>query len=300
MDRFDQMRAFTRVVERRSFTLAAQDLGLPRSTVTEIIKQLEKRLGVRLLERTTRHVAPTLDGEAYHQRCLTLIAEVEDAEAAFGGARPRGLLRVSVQGTIARHVLLPRLPEFLAAYPDIELFMGEGDRLVDVVREGFDCVLRGGEPKDGDMIGRRVALRDEITCAAPAYIARVGMPRTIDDLTAKESAHKMVGFFSTATGGVLPLDFTVDGAPRNVLLPTTVSVNGAETYVAMARLGLGLIQVPRYHLEDDFKSGVLVPVLPDFPPTPMPISLLYPRNRQLSPRVRVFIEWVTKVFAHHR
>src|SRR6202163_527151 len=140
MDRFDAMRVFTRVVERRSFTQAAEYLGLPRSPVTDAVKQLEARLGVRLLERTTRQVRPTLDGEAYHRRCLSLISDVEEAEAAFGGAKPKGLLRVDVHGTLARHFVLPRLPDFLAEYPEIELYMSEGDRLVDLVREGIDCV----------------------------------------------------------------------------------------------------------------------------------------------------------------
>jgi DNA-binding transcriptional LysR family regulator len=158
MDRFDAMRVFTRVVERRSFVLAAQDLGLPR--VTDAVKQLEARLGVRLLERTTRHVGPTLDGEAYHRRCLALIAEIEDAEGAFGGAKPKGLLRVEVQGTLARHFLLPGLPDFLAQYPDIELNMSEGERWVDVIREGVDCALRFGNLPDSDLIVRRPSSRD--------------------------------------------------------------------------------------------------------------------------------------------
>src|SRR5271168_1099366 len=148
MDRFDAMRVFVRIVERRSFTHAADDLGLPRSPVTDAVKGLEARLGVRLLQRTTRHVRPTLDGEAYHQRCLALIADVEDAEAAFAGAKPKGSLRVDVHGTLARHFVLPRLPDFLAEYPGIELYMSEGDRLVDLVREGIDCVLRVGDLQD--------------------------------------------------------------------------------------------------------------------------------------------------------
>src|ERR1700735_4747981 len=182
MDRFDAMRLFTRVVERRSFTRAAEDLGLPRSTVTDVVKRLEGRLGVRLLERTTRHVAPTLDGEAYHRRCLGLIADLEDAEAAFGDAKPRGLLRVDVHGTLARHFVLPRLPAFLAQYPEIDLHIGEGDRLVDLLREGIDCVLRVGDLQDSDMVARRVATLDEITCAAPAYLERFGMPASVDAL----------------------------------------------------------------------------------------------------------------------
>lgn len=295
MDRFDAMRVFTRVVERRSFTHAATDLGLPRSTVTDAVKQLEQRLGVRLLERTTRHVGPTLDGEAYHRRCLAIIADLEDAEGAFGGARPKGMLRIDVHGTLARHFVLPSLPDFLAAYPDIELIMSEGDRLADLVREGIDCVLRVGDLRDSDMVARRVAMLEEITCAAPAYLDRVGMPTGLDSL----DGHHMVGFWSSATGRLLPLEFTVDGIVRRVGLPATVTVNGAESLVAAAKLGLGLIQVPRYHVEDDVEHGMLIPLLPDYPPPPMPVSLLYPRNRQLSPRVRVFIDWLVHTFDRH-
>src|SRR5262245_5009352 len=133
------MRLFVRIAERRSFTLAAQDIGIPRSTVTQAIKQLEERLGVRLLQRNTRNVSPTLDGEAYYRRCLAIIADIEDAEGAFSGARPRGLLRIEVQGTLARHFLMPGLPGFLADYPGIELSISETERWVDVIREGVDC-----------------------------------------------------------------------------------------------------------------------------------------------------------------
>lgn len=300
MDRFDAMRVFTRVVERRSFTLAAEDLGLPRSTVTDAVKQLEKRLGVRLLERTTRHVAPTLDGEAYHRRCLTLIADLEDAEAAFGGAKPKGLVRVDANGLLARTFMLPRLPAFLADYPEIEVFLSDGDRLVDLVREGIDCVVRVGEPRDSDMVGRRLAMLEEVTIAAPSYVERFGMPGSIDALTGHPLGHRMVGFHSSATGALLPLEFMEGGVLRKVILPVTVTVNGSDNYIAMAQLGLGMVQVPRYRVEGELAAGTLLAVLPAFPPTPSPVSLLYPRNRQLSPRVRVFIDWLVRVFAAGR
>lgn len=293
MDRFDAMRVFSRVVERRSFTQAAADLGLPRSTVTDAVKQLEARLGVRLLQRTTRHVSPTLDGAAYHQRCLAILSDIEDAEGAFAGARPKGLLRIDVHGTLARHFVLPRLPAFLAAYPDIELYMSEGDRLVDLIREGIDCVLRVGEPQDSDMIARRMTLLDEITCAAPDYIARHGRPERPDAL----DGHRMIGFRSSTTGAPMPLEFQAAGRVEHVVLPVTVAVNAAESFVAAARLGLGLIQVPRYHVAQDLKAGTLIEVLESFRPTPTPVHILYPRNRQLSPRVRVFIDWLVGVFA---
>lgn len=293
MDRLEAMRLFMRVVERRSFSLAAQDAGLPRSTATDGVKQLEARLGVRLLERTTRQVRPTLDGEAYYQRCLSILAEVEEAEAAFTGARPQGLLRVNVHGTLARAFMMPGLPQFLERYPGLQLHFGEGDRYVDLVREGVDCVLRAGQPTDSSLIGRRVGTLREGTFASPAYLDRFGTPRTPDDL----DGHRMVGFLSSAAGGLLPLDFMVGGAPRQVMLPATVSAEGAEIYYASGRAGLGLVQLPHYRMAEDVAAGTMVEVLPGTPPSLSPVYLLYPQSRQLSPRVRVFIDWLAAEFA---
>jgi DNA-binding transcriptional LysR family regulator len=293
MDQLVAMRLFARIVERRSFTLAAQDIGIPRSTATQVLKRLEDRLNARLLQRTTRTVTPTLDGEAYYRRCLAILADIEDAEGAFKGAKPRGPLHADVHGTLARHFLFPRLPDFLRRYPDIQLRISEGDRLVDLVREGVDCVLRVGSLSDSAMIGRRVAMLDEVTVASPAYLKRHGTPRTPDDL----GGHVAVGFVSSTTGTTIPLEFTDGGTVRHCPLPSVVSVSAAESLVAAARLGLGLIQAPRYHLESDLAAGSLVTVLDDYPPTPTPVSLLYPQRRQLSPRVRVFIEWVSQVFS---
>ncbi|WP_062794344.1 LysR family transcriptional regulator [Cupriavidus metallidurans] len=296
MDRIDAMRVFTRIVERRSFTAAAKDLDLPRSSVTDAVKQLESRLGVRLLQRTTRHVSPTLDGEAYFQRCLRLLADFEEAEAAFAGTSPKGVLRVDVQGQLARRFLFPALPAFLAQHPGITLQLSEGDRLVDLVREGIDCVLRVGEPQDSEMVARRVARLAQLTLAAPPYLARHGSPVSIESL----GDHRMVGFRSTLTGGLLPLEFMTGGVRSEVMLPAPVSVSGAESLVAACRLGLGLIQVPRYHVEEDLLRGTLVSVLSEIPPPTMSVSLLYPRSRQLSQRVRVFLDWVSAEFAKHR
>ena len=292
MDRLDAMRLFIRIVERRSFTLAAQDMSVPRSTATQVMRQMEERLGVLLLQRTTRRVSPTLDGEAYARRCAAVLADVEDAESAFSGAKPKGVLRVDVHGTLARHYLWPDLPAFLERYPEIELVMGESDRLVDLVGEGVDCALRVGTLPDSDMVARRVTLLEEVTCASPAYLDRAGVPDHPDAL----DGHRMVGYRSSRTGSLIPLEFQVDGEVREVVLPTTVSVAAGETMVVAARLGLGLIQVPRYHLEAYLADGALVEVLADFPPTPTPVSLLYPESRQLSPRLRVFMDWVVLRF----
>lgn len=293
MDRLDSMRLFVRVVERQSFTAAAADLDLPRSTATEVIKRLEARVGARLLERTTRHVAATPDGEAYYRRCLSILAEVEDAEAGFRNAEPRGLLRIDAHPLLTQTFLLPRLPAFLDRYPHIDLQIGQGDRLVDLVREGVDCVIRAGEPADSGMIMRRLAAIREVTCASPAYLDKHGMPASPDNL----DGHAMVGFLSSRTGEILPLEFTIGGKIRYVRLPSRVTANNSDTVSDLARLGFGLVQAPRYRFEQDFAKGTLVEVLPDHPPSPTPLSALYPQNRQLSPRLRVFLDWATRVFA---
>ena len=292
MDRYDAMRVFARIVERRSFTQAAEDLGLPRSSVTDAVKELEARLGARLLQRTTRRVSPTLDGEAYYQRCLRLIADLEDAESAFAGAKPRGLLHVNVHPTLASHFVVPHLPGFLSEYPDIELLLSEGDRYVDLMQEGVDCAIRVGTLADSDLIARRLATLEEATCVSPSYIARHGIPLNFDTL----DGHRMVGFRSSATGAVLPLEFTSNGTVHTVMLPSNVIVSGAETYASAARAGLGLIQAPRYRLEQDFRRGALVPILTATPPTPTPASALYPRAKHLSPRLRVFLDWLSGQF----
>lgn len=295
MDRLDAMHLFTRIVERKSFTLASHDTGVPRSTVTTVIRDLETRLGVRLLQRTTRTVTTTLDGEAYYRRCLAILADVEDAEGAFKGVKPKGVVRLEAQGTLARHFLMPNLPDFFARYPDIELHMSESDRWVDIVREGVDCVLRYGHLPDSDLIARRVTELERLTCAAPPYLERFGTPQGWRELEPRQ--HRVVGLRSITTGVVTPMDFIEDGTMHTVHLPSTLSVTGPESYLAGLRLGLGMAQVPRFHVAGDLASGRLVEILKDTPPPSVPVSLVYPRNRQLSPRVRVFLDWAANTFA---
>lgn len=294
MDRFQEMQIFTRIVDRRSFTQAAEDLNLPRATVTNSIKRLETRLGVRLLERTTRRVLPTLEGEAYYQRCTRLLADLEETEEAFRDADPQGRLRVNMQGTLAQYFVMPRLPQFLARYPRVELFIGSGDQFVDLVREGIDCVLRAGELADSSMIARRVALLEQVTVASPAYLERHGDPASIDALA---SGHRAVNYLSPATGRAHPLEFATPKGVRTLTLPGPVAVNGAELYTAGAVAGLGLVQVPRYRVREQLANGELCVVLAGEPPPPMPVSVLFPQNRQLSLRVRAFADWLVQVFA---
>ena len=294
MDRLTSLELFVRIVDRGSFTAAASDLGLSRPVATAAINALERRLGTRLLQRSTRHVQPTVEGEAYYRRCVAILADMEDANRGASGA-VAGLLRVDVAGNLARTMLLPALPAFLALHPALTVHFGEGERFVDLVREGVDCVVRAGTLADSDMVIRRLGVMAEITCASPGYLTEHGVPMSPDRL----DGHVMIGFVSSRTGQALPLEFTAGGETIEVMLPARVLVGGADMSVAAARFGLGLIQAPRHRFADDLASGALVEVLADFPPTPTPISVLYPSNRQLSSRVRVFVDWLIDTLGPH-
>ena len=276
MDKLDTYKLLMRVMERRSFTAAANDLGVSRSTATEAVARLEAHLGVQLV-----------------QRCVEVLACVEDAEAAFTPTQPRGLLRISVHPTLARIVLLPRLSEFLGQHPQIDLQLGEADWLVDLIEEGTECAIRAGEPNESGMIVRRIGTLHEVTCASPAYLARHGRPHSVSEL----EGHQMIGFVSSRSGQVMPLEFTVDGEVKRVTLPSRVTVTGADSMAAFGVLGYGVTQQPRYRLRDDLAGGRLVEILSDYPPPPTPLSILYPQGRPLAPRVRAFIDWVTKTIA---
>jgi DNA-binding transcriptional LysR family regulator len=290
------MKVFVRIYERSSFTLAADDLNLPRATLTHTLNQFEAWLGTRLLERSTRRVRPTLDGEAYYQRCLQLLAQLEEAELAFRSVAPKGRLRVDLHGTLAKYFVVPALPQFMARYPEIELSISEADRFVDLIAEGVDCVLRAGALGDSALIGRRVANLRQVTCASPAYLRKYGEPKSLAEL----SEHRAVNYVSRTTAKLFPFEFMVDGELQEVSIQGALSVFGAEIYSASAVAGLGIIQCPHYRMAELIEQGVMREILPDTPPPSMPVSVLYPQNRHLSPRVRVFVDWLAEVFENSR
>lgn len=297
MDKFQAMRVFITVVERGSFTRAAEHMQMPRASVTLNIQQLETHLGTRLLQRTTRQVNTTADGDAYYQRCVRLLADLEETESAFSHSvlNPRGKLKLNLQGSMGKNFVIPALPEFTAKYPLIELEIGMGDRLVDLVREGIDCVLRGGELRDSSMIARRVAMLTQITCASTSYLDKHGIPETLADL----ERHQAVNYFSSATGRNVDFEFVVDGKIHLMAMKGILAVNDADAYAASAEAGYGLVQLPRYHVADQLTAGTMQEVLKNMRPPPMPVSLLYPHHRQLSPRVRVFVEWLIELMKRH-
>nr|WP_314524348.1 LysR family transcriptional regulator [uncultured Pseudomonas sp.] len=296
MDQVKAMKVFVRIYERSSFTLAADDLNLPRATLTHTLNQFEAWLGTRLLERSTRRVRPTLDGEAYYQRCVQLLAELEEAELAFRSVAPKGRLRVDLHGTLAKYFVVPALPEFMARYPDIELSISEADRFVDLIAEGVDCVLRAGTLGDSALIGRRVANLRQVTCASPAYLRKYGEPKRLAEL----SEHRAVNYVSRTTAKLFPFEFMVDGELQEVSIEGALSVFGAEIYSASAVAGLGIIQCPHYRMAELIEQGVMREILQETPPPLMPVSVLYPQNRHMSPRVRVFVDWLAEIFENAR
>ncbi|QQC66105.1 LysR family transcriptional regulator [Paraburkholderia ginsengisoli] len=294
MDRLQAMQVFTRVVDTNSFTRAAETLDLPRASVTTIIQNLEAFLGTRLMHRTTRRLSLTPDGAAYYERCVRILADVEETEASFqsGNKKPHGKLRIDMPGSIGRLLVIPSLCEFHTRYPDIDLQLGLSDRPVDLLQEGVDCVVRVGALQDSSLVARRIGLFEGVTCAAPDYLQRAGMPASLEDL----ENHKAVNYFSSRTGRTIDWAFMVDGKEIEVKMKGIVSVNDADAYVTCGLEGFGLIQPALFMVLPHLRSGQLVEVLPELKPLPMPISAVYPHSRHLSPKVRVFVDWIAELF----
>lgn len=298
MDQVQAMRIFTRIVELGSFSRAAERLQLPRATVSNVLKRLEQRLGVRLLVRTTRQVQVTAEGTLYYQRCLHLLDALEEADTLFSHHKlqPTGKVRIDMPHSLAREIVIPALDEFYQRYPEIEIALGANDTHVDLLREGVDCVLRAWETADDTLVARRIAQLPQLTCASPDYLKAFGTPQSIDEL----QHHQAVGYFSLVNNRNYPLEFCRDGRLELRELPSRLSVSGADAYTSACRAGLGLIQAARYTLSPWLQSGELVEVLADTPPPPMPIYIMYPPGRFLAPRVRVLIDWLITLFEGHK
>jgi len=289
LDRIDLFRIFVRVVECSSFTRAADMLGLPRSSVSAAVQELEGRVGARLLYRTTRVVSPTQDGSAFYERCLRLIADVEEAENVFRQtATPSGRLRIDVPGRIGRLVIAPALPEFLDAYPEIDIDLGVTDRAVNLVEDSVDCVLRVGPLADSGLIARSLGDLPLVNVASPAYLRRHGTPETPDDL----HDHLAINYASPSSGRIEAWEWVEADTRRTRPMRSRVAVNSAEAYIACCVAGLGLIQIPAYDVRHHLGSGDLVEVMPAYRAEPMPMTLLYPHRQHLSRRLQVFADWL--------
>jgi DNA-binding transcriptional LysR family regulator len=299
MDRFDAMQAFARVVEAGSFTKAAETLHMSKTSVTQLVQQLEARLRVKLLNRTTRKVNVTADGAVFYERVVRLLADLDDAETGLSGAsvQPRGRLRVDVPSPLASMILVPALPEFHARYPDIQIDMGVSDRMVDIIGENVDCVVRGGELTDQSLMARRVGDLQLGVFAAPSYLARVGTPLHPREL--EDSAHRIVGFLWARTGRALPYAMRSDSESVEIKGRYVLAVDDGNAYLAAGLAGLGVLWMPDYMSKAHEASGDLVRLFGGWRLDPMPIYVAFPPNRHISRKLRVFIEWVAELMTQH-
>ncbi|TKR56277.1 LysR family transcriptional regulator [Allopusillimonas ginsengisoli] len=299
MDRFDAMQAFARVVETGSFTKAAETLHLSKTTVTQLVQQLESRLSVRLLNRTTRKVNVTPDGAAYYERVLHLLAEMDDAETSLSGAlaSPRGRLRVDVPSPFASMILVPALPAFHAKYPDIQLYLGASDRIVDLIDENVDCVVRGGEITNQSLVARHAADLPLAVYAAPSYLERSGHPGHPSELELPH--HRIVSFSWSRSRRLFSHRIRRDGESVDVRGRPALVVDDGHAYLAAGLAGIGALWLPSYMAQAHVARGELIPLFTDWKIDPMSMYVAFPQNRHVSAKLRVFIDWLIELMAQH-
>ncbi|MBX5462653.1 MAG: LysR family transcriptional regulator [Steroidobacteraceae bacterium] len=297
MDKLHAMEVFVRVVETGALTRAADSLRIPKATASTLIQKLEAHLGVKLINRTTRQLSVTPDGFAYYERCLAILAEVREAEESLARQHgtPSGRLRVNVPTLMARSVFVPALPDFFARYPDIELALASSERRADLIEEGIDCAVWSGEIEESAYVARRVGFLYFATCAAPSYLAAHGQPAHPDDLR----HHRCINRFSTRTDEVSEWVFTKDGTRVQASFRGHIALDDENSYVAAAEAGLGIARIPAFVLKEAMERGTLELVLGDWFPDPAPLYIVYPRQRHLSRKVRVFVDWVAEMLSNH-
>lgn len=293
----ESMEVFVQVVEQGSFTKAADALQMHRPTVSKSIQQLEDELGIKLLHRTTRKLSVTEEGEAFYQRARQCLADVNDIMATFSPSQtPKGRLRLDAPLSLSHTLIIPALAEFQARYPDIEVIFTASDKKTDLITESVDCVIRLGELDDSSFISRRLGQVRMVTCASPAYLERNGCPQTLDEL----SSHRAVNFFSEHSREVMAWKFVVNGKVISQRLPSSVLVNNSDVLINSALAGLGIMHALRAPVEPHIRAGALIEILSAFPSVPKPVSILWPDRQYLSPKVRVFIDWVSELFIRHQ
>jgi len=297
MDRIAAMTAFVRVVEAGTFTKAADTLHLPNATVTRLIQALEEDLKIRLLHRTTRSVTVTPEGAAYYERVVRLLADLADIESSAKQslASPSGRVRIETAAALAATVIVPALGEFYRSYPNVEIELGVGNRHADLVAEGIDCAVRVGELTEQFLVARRIGEFQFSTCAAPALVAPNGKPATPENLR----SFATIGMSSSQPGRPLPFRFAKGQENLELSLAHRLVVNDTNTYVSAGLSGLGIMQVPTYCVHAALADGRLVEVLDDWSTGTIPVHVIYPPNRYVSAKVRVFIDWIVALFEGH-
>lgn len=293
MNQLDAMQIYVRVAELSSFTRAADYLGLPKASISTAVQQLESRLNTRLLQRTTRRVQMTQDGQVFYERCKDLLADMDELDGLFqqGAANLTGRLRIDMPSAMAKNQLVPRLPEFLAQHPQLQVEISSTDRRVDLVQEGFDCVIRVGKLSDSSLIARPIGQLDLLNCASPAYLARFGTPKSLDDL----AQHQLVHYVPTLGGKSFGFEYTHSDEVKFLAMAGNITVNNSDAYSAACLAGFGIAQIPRVGAQDYLEQGKLIEILPQYRARSMPVSLLYANRRNLARRVQVFMDWACEI-----
>lgn len=288
---------FVKVAELASFTRAAEQLGIAKARASSGVSQLERQLGTRLLHRTTRTVRMTPDGEQFLERCKALLADADEVRTLFQNlpSALRGRVRLDLPIYMARNIVIPQLPEFLAAHPQLEIELSTTDRRVDLVHEGFDCVLRIGALQDSGLVARRLGLLRQVNCASPAYLAAHGTPQTLEDL----DHHLLIHYAPTLGSKPLGWEYRQGDRSRWREMRGSVTVNNSDAYQAACLAGLGLIQVPVLGVRELIDQGLLVQVLPAFTAESMPVSLLVANRRNLAKRVQALMAWLAQTLGPH-
>lgn len=296
MDQLLALRTFVRIAEAGSFSKAADQLNLPRSTASKLVQDLEDHLGTKLIHRTTRTITVTPEGAQYYERARRLLGDLEDMDSAtrHTRAQPKGRLRIDIGSIHANQILLPALPQFQAAYPDIELRLGVSDRPTDLISEGIDCVIRGGALADTTLIARKLCEMDFVTCCHASYIERHGRPSHPSEI---EQHHAIVGYFSSLTGKVFPLRFARGDEQLEISARTAVGVNESTAHLTALTTGMGIGQTFAWFIKDAVARGEMVTLLEDWQPPRHPLYVMYPPNRHLNATVRVFVDWAVQLFA---
>ncbi|UMB75852.1 LysR family transcriptional regulator [Dickeya fangzhongdai] len=295
MDQLMAMRAFSRVVEAGNFTRAADSLAMPNATMSKLIQELEAHLGVRLLHRTTRRVTVTPEGREYYEKSTRILRDLEDIDGSFNAARskPRGQLRIDIGGSTACDVLIPALPDFLTHYPDIHIDLGVSDRTVDLISDNVDCVIRGGPLENSSLIARYIGSATFVTCATPSYLKCYGTPSYPEEL---KNGHRLVSFISPQNGKASPFRFERQGEKKEIKIDHRIGINESNAHLAAALAGIGIVQTFSYSAGKAIEEGVLTEILQEWRPAPYPFHVVYPQNRHVTHRLRVFIEWLLEIF----
>lgn len=288
MESLNSLSAFVQAADARSFTLAGRQLGVSSSAIGKAIARLEERLGVRLFHRSTRTITLTPEGALFLERCRRIFSEIEAAEQELAETQsaPRGKLRVSLP--LIGMLMMPTLIAFMHAYPEIELDLDFSDRLVDVIDEGFDAVLRAGEVSDSRLMMRMLGTFRLMLVASPGYLAQRGIPRKPEALKSHACLHHRY-----ATSGKLE-PWPLIGGDKDFNLPVTAVANTIEPLIAMAEKGLGIACLPDVGIRRQLREGTLVLVLDDYTEHAGPFRLLWPSSRYLSPKLRVFVDFMAK------